>query len=99
MEELFKEECINMKSLKLTKPLIIIGNDKNFYSTETFDTILTIAKMHIYRRKVNTQALSITAFIREIKSRHDSEQYNAILNSETEKHNRRWSPFISLLDD
>lgn len=99
IEELFKEKCTNMNSLKLSRTLIIIGNDKHFYSTETFDTILTIGKMHIYRQKVRKQPLSITSFIIEIKNRHDSERYNAVLNSELNKHNRRWSPFISLWNE
>ena len=87
-----------MKSIELTKKMIITGSDVNFYSTETFDTILALGKMFIYRQKINSQTLSIMAFIKEVKNRHDSEKYNAALHFEQNKHITRWSPFTPLFD-
>ena len=50
---MLKEKCESTASLSLNENIVLFGSDRFFKSDDTFDLILLLAKLFIYKCKIN----------------------------------------------
>lgn len=92
-------KCANMPVHNLPKEVILVGTTQNYYTSEVLDMLIVMAKLYIYRQKVKGGNLTLKHFIVEIKDRHDTEKYNAVLNNQIHKHLDKWHDIRPLIYD
>ena len=86
-----------LDNFNIPKTTILLGISENFYTDRVFNLLLLMAKMFIYRQKVNSKPLSVDWFLNEIKERYYSERHTAILKNRKTKLDTEWKPYLQLL--
>ena len=94
----FIEKGVACRSFFLPKEVILLGVAPNFKTSKILDMVLVMAKMYIYRQKVNKKGLSLNTFLKEIKERCLMEKYSSILDDSYDKYASKWAPFLPILE-
>ena len=90
-------KSINKYPSNIPKSFIMLGYSPNYFTTELHYMTIVMAKLYIYRRKINSEALLIKPFIQELKNTYLSEQYNATIMQKESVCQSRWLNLQPLL--
>lgn len=98
LEQEISTKCRINQSVKFPKELIIFAFSPLFHSCRVLDIILLMAKMYIYKQKVNNNKnLHLAPFLLQIKQRYEMESYNATISHNTNRLDREWFQFKNLV--
>lgn len=99
LETIIGTKCVHSSSFVLSREIILFGTSATFKSTQSLDLIIVMAKMHIYKHKVNNTKPKISNFITEVKQRYEQEKYNAIISNNNNKHANKWLSFMPMIEE
>lgn len=98
LQDEIKDKCNISGNFLENKAIVLLGTSPNFYSNRVLDTVIVMAKMYIYSRKVNsTKNLHIPHFIKLIQNRYKMEKYNATCTNTTNIFNEEWKCMLPLI--
>ena len=94
LEHLINSRCFET-SFSICAKTIIFGDNR---ASDVLNIILIMAKYYIFKHKENSQPLSVDAFKKQIPKYYQTEKYIANSNMNIEKFNKRWLPFLNLIN-
>ena len=93
LTNMINNRCKHSHQFKVNVKLVLFGQSEYLYTDEVCNLIILLAKLYIYRSKVNNSALSLRCFIRELFARYNAEKN--ICNSSQQFINN-WSNYLDL---
>ena len=72
-------KCRDVRFENIPKQVLLFGTATNFHTTPSFDLLLILAKLYIYRQKVNVKNLHIESFLEDIIAFYLAESFNATI--------------------
>ena len=96
LESLMKEKCVTAAMIKLSESIVLFGTDNNVKTDNVFDLIVLLAKLFIYKCKLEKTVPTIFSFKRQLSQKYRVEEYNAKINFELFKFNIDWLPYKSM---
>ena len=97
LENLLNEKCANLHNLKFNENLIIFGTHAGFKTDATFDLIVMLGKMYIYKCRLNKSIPQFSGFLKELKYRYKIEEHNAKISGLHHKFQIDWLCYKEML--
>ena len=95
LERILVSKCDHISNLTLNDELIILGISNSFKTDMVFDLIISLAKFHICKCKVNKIRPSLTLFLPSLKVRYEIEK--SISHDKLKQIETAWLPYINLI--
>ena len=86
-------KCIHAERLVFNEKLILFGQDDFLYTDTVCNLIILMAKLYIYRCKVQNSILDLKTFMRELYLRYCQEK---IIIKDKTKFKNKWEPYSVL---
>ena len=88
----FNKKCVHSYNFKFTKNLIIFGKCEFIKTDKICDFIILIAKLYIYRCKVQNQPPRVKSFMSELYHRYIVEKF---INKNSIEFKNNWAPYLA----
>ena len=98
LKKIIGEKCMHAVNMKLSRCLVLLGNDESIEIDDTLHYIILLAKQYIYHCKFANVHPHIVAFINKLKIRYKMEEYIAHINFELHKFKLRWLMYKTIID-
>ena len=97
LENLISTRCKTAVNIKITENLVLFGIDSTAITDKIFDLIILLAKQYLYRCKFEQSVPLISVFRKQLKLRHELEEYNSKSTFQENTFNARWHWYKTLL--
>ena len=87
------KKCVHSNNFKFTKNLVIFGKCEIIKTDKICDFIILLAKLYIYRCKVQNQPPRISSFMSELYNRYVVEKF---INKNSTQFRNNWAPYLAL---
>ena len=94
---LFSLSCFQHRQI-LTRNQRLFGHDDSFKSDVTFDLILLIGKLFIYKCKIEKTTPKFPTFKIYLKTRHETEKHISNINMTNDKFEMNWMFYNRLVE-
>ena len=94
----FIEKCMNSARITITPCLILFGNDDHITTDEGFDIILLQTKFYIHKCRMNKITPNLRTWKLEIKEFFKVDKYINRMEMSMVKFNKKWYPYLNLLE-
>ena len=82
----------------LNESTVIFGHDCNFKSNDTFDLIILLAKVFVYKYKVKKNIPQFHLFKNYLKTAFEAYEHIAIINMSCDKFTKEWQSYKTLME-
>lgn len=93
------EKCAIASRLKFTENLILFGLDTCVVTDDTFDEIVVVAKMFIYKCKYEKSLPCLMNFRQYLTTHYKIQWFNARISLGYDKFTQNWMFYKNILDD
>ena len=90
---IFNKKCVHSNNFKFTKNLVLFGKCEVIKTDKVCDFIILLAKLYIYRCKVQGQPPTVNLFVSELYKRYNIEK---IINKNSIEFRNNWAPYLAL---
>ena len=91
--DIIDKRCGHANNFKVNERFIIFGESEHMYSDEISDLIILLAKMFIYRAKVQKTNLILRTFLKDVFNIYSCEK---IISKNNQSFINRWQPYLNL---
>ena len=91
--DLINKRCRHANNFKVNEIFILFGESEHMYSDNVCDLILLLAKLFIYRSKVQKSNLVLRNFLKDVHNIYSCEK---IIYKNNQKFINRWQPYLDL---
>ena len=90
---IFNKKCVHSNNFKFTKNLVLFGKCEVIKTDKICDFIILLAKLYIYRCKVQGQSPLVNLFVSELYKRYNIEK---LINKNSVVFRNNWAPYLAL---
>ena len=93
LTNLIKERCTHANNFEVNEVFILLGHSEFMYSDYVCDIIILLAKLFIYRCKVQKSDLIFKNFLNDVYNRYCCEK---VINKNSQLFINRWQPYLNI---
>ena len=93
LTNLIKERCTHANNFEVNEVFILLGHSEFMYSDYVCDIIILLAKLFIYRCKVQRSDLIFKNFLNDVYNRYCCEK---VINKNSQLFINRWQPYLNI---
>ena len=98
IEKIINERCQLAHNIRFNENIVIFNADVRFETDAVTDFITLLAKLYIFKCKVDRRLPCLNLFIKDLKYRYTIEEYNAKINCNTTQFDKDWFFHKSLFE-
>ena len=93
LTSLLNRRCNHSKDFKVNEVFVLFGQSEFIYSDYVCDLIILLAKLFIYRCKVQNKSINIRAFLNDVYNRYCCEK---MINKNSNDFINKWNPYLGI---
>lgn len=98
LENFIKEKCDHCRLFSFSEELVIFGIQERIVTDRVMDFIILLAKLYIYRTRMEQKLPRILVFINMLKHRYRFEKYAATILGKSVQFETSWQLYLPLLN-
>ena len=93
LTSLLNRRCNHSKDFKVNEVFVLFGQSEFIYSDYVCDLIILLAKLFIYRCKVQNKSINLRAFLNDVYNRYCCEK---MINKNSNDFINKWNPYLGI---